>query len=348
MHNNPKNVHINLISKNNNINTSILHTDDTVPMEEEKDNLPKPNSNLNYINLQSIQTTANSNEFNMQTSISNDSIKSQNSLDEATIIEESYTFKSEYFEELYQNLILDEQYFNEKINHKYMSFQRNINYKMRAILVDWLIDVHFHCNFKQKTLFQCIFIIDAFLSKINIEKVNFQLLGIAALLISCKENETIYPSLKKFVELTDNAYEIEELLFMEKKILQILKYDIFGPTAEEFYHINAEYFGFNEEQKFFGEYFLECSLINYDMLKYNMSTIAVACGYITMKYYKLEGVHIIFENCAPGVKEKEIKNCARDLCFLVRNLSKSSLGAAKNKYISEKFFKVAKLCEEKK
>ena len=340
MSNNQKNVQINLVALNN-INSS-LHSGDSAPMEEEDNNLPKLNSNQNYINLQTINTAANSNEFNIQTSILNDS-----SSDNETIIEESYTYKSEYFGELYQNLILDEKYFNEKINSNYLLFQNNINYKMRAILIDWLIDVHFHCNFKQKTLFQCVFIIDAYLSKIIIDKQKFQLLGIAALLISCKENETIYPTLFKFIDLTDNAYTIKELIDMEKKILQILKFDIFGPTAEEFYHINAEYFDFNEEQKYFGQYFLECSLVNYYMLKYNMSTIAVACGYITMKYYKLNGVHLIFENCAPNVKEKEIKDCARDLCFLVRNLSKSFLGAAKNKYKNEKFLKVAELCEEK-
>lgn len=347
----PKNVQINIVSSN--IINNSLHTGNPAPMEKEESDLLKPDSNKNVINLQSIQTTANSNELNEQTIISNDSISFKSSSELMKIssdenIEDNYNLENEYFNEIYNNLILDENFFYDKINYNYMSFQKDINYKMRAILVDWLIEVHFHCNFKQKTLFQCIYIIDAFLSKIPIEKIYLQLLGITALFIACKENEVIYPTLKKLAELTENAYTINQLINMEKKILQILKFDIFAPTAEEFYNINATDFGFNEEQKYFGEYFLECSLIDYHLLKYKMSTIAIACGYITMKYYKLDDVHLIFKKSASNIKEKEIKNCARDLCFLVRNLSNSSLGAAKNKFQSEKFFKVAELCEEKK
>ena len=40
---------------------------------------------------------------------------------------------------------------------------------MRAILVDWIIDIHNHYNFEQKTLFNTIYIIDAYLSKNIIE-----------------------------------------------------------------------------------------------------------------------------------------------------------------------------------
>ena len=35
---------------------------------------------------------------------------------------------------------------------------------MRAILIDWLIDVHLKFNFKQETLYIAIFIINAHLS----------------------------------------------------------------------------------------------------------------------------------------------------------------------------------------
>ncbi len=284
----------NIPPKNININ---LHIGDPVPTEEEK-NISKQNSNQNFINLQSIQTTANSNELNLNQSIdliNKDTLSNSN--------DENYSYEDEYYKEIYKNLILDENYFYQKIISQYMLYQNDINYKMREILVDWLIDVHFHCNFQQKTLFQCVFIIDALLSKVPIRKISFQLLGIAALLISCKENEIIYPSLIKFSQLTDNAYTPNQITFMEQKILKILKFDIFTPTSEEFYHINAEYFDFNEEQKYFGYYFLESSLIDSHLLKYKMSTVAISCVYIVMKYYKLDKVHLVFDNCDPNVKQ---------------------------------------------
>jgi cyclin B len=226
-----------------------------------------------------------------------------------------------------------------------MIFQKDINDKMRAILVDWLIDIHYKLNMKKKTLYQCVFIIDAFLSKISIERKNLQLLGTAALLIACKEIEIIYPTLETFLAFSNNSYTLKELRDMEIKILQELDFDILSPTSEEFFDINADYFEFTEKQRFFGEYFLDASLIDYHLLKYKQSTIAVACGFIVLKYYDLNGINLIVNNTNPGVDHKEIKDCAIHLCFLIKNLSESSLEATKNKYMSYKYMNVAQLCK---
>ncbi len=66
-----------------------------------------------------------------------------------------------------------------------------------------------------------------------------------------------------------------------------------------------------------------------------------------MKYFKLKDVHLILDNTSKEVKQKDVKKCAKDLCFLMKNISNSSLVATKNKYMSEKYMKVAKYCESK-
>ena len=252
----------------------------------------------------------------------------------------NYSSKNEYLDEIYINLLLDEKKFKNKINPEYFSFQKSINYKMRSILIDWIIEIHFYFKFLKKTLFQTVYIIDAYLSKKNIDKKFLQLLGVASLLISCKENEIIYPSLKKLIQLTDNAFSISELKNMEIKIMKTLNFDILSPTAEEFFEINAKFFNFSDEHMCVGEYFLKCSLIGYNMLKYNQSTIAIACGYIIMKCFNLEGTDLILKNCNFDIKEKEIKNCAKELCFLIKDLFKFSLGVVKNIYVNNIITKI--------
>ena len=352
MSSNLKNVQFNGVVQKN-INKNAQYNDEEVPMDEEKPLKSSINPNTSYEH--SVLTTMSSEEdINMKglLDISNTS-KNENmtSSDDFAVSKSKEnnaqpTFSQEYFDEIYENLLLDEARFNQKVNSNYMSFQKSINYKMRAILVDWIIDIHNQCNMKKKTLFQTIFIIDAFLSKNNIDKKDFQLLGMASLLIASKETEVIFPSLNTFLALSNFAYTKEELIEMEREVIKKLKFDILAPTAEEFYEINAEYFEFTQEQKYFGEYFLDSSLIDYNLLKYKQSTIAVACGYIVMKFFKLNGVHLILKNTFSDVKQKDVKNCARDLCFLVKNLSNSSLGATKNKYMSDKYIKVAELCED--
>ena len=231
-----------------------------------------------------------------------------------------------------------------------MDKQYDINHKMRAILVDWLIEVHFRFNFKRKTLFQTIQIIDLYLSKKLIQKINLQLLGVASLLIACKENEIYYPPVEEYVNITNNAYTKKELFNMEMHILKTLNFEILLPTSEEFFNIISKAFNFNEIQHYLGAYFLDSALVDYEILKYKPSAIALACAYIVMKFYGIDGYKDLY---APRMMmddnfpQKTIKECAKDLCFLVKNLSKSSLKAAKDKYSLEIFGNVAQLCENK-
>ena len=329
------------------------------PQKDQEASMDLENPQKYELNIQnesqtSILTTMGSMEsLNQKEPLNNSNSINLNSSDDIKIFKSKekeviYSFGEEYFDEVYLNLLLDEKKFYKKINSNYMTLQKSINDKMRAILVDWLIDVHFRFDMKKKTLFNCIYIIDAFLSKNLIDRKYLQLLGMAALLISCKETEIMYPSLNSFLALSDFSYSLQELTNMERFVIKILDFDILAPTAEEFYAINAEYFKFGEKQRFFGEYFLDASLIDYNLLKYNQSTIAVACGYIVMKFFNLNGVHSLLKNTGDNIKQIDVKNCARDLCFLVKNLSNSSLKATKNKYMSDKYMNIAELCEDKK
>ena len=329
------------------------------PQKDQEASMDLENPQKYDINIQnesqtSILTTMGSMEsLNQKEPLNNSNSINLNSSDDIKIFKSKekeviYSFGEEYFDEVYLNLLLDEKKFYKKINSNYMTLQKSINDKMRAILVDWLIDVHFRFDMKKKTLFNCVYIIDAFLSKNLIDRKYLQLLGMAALLISCKETEIMYPSLNSFLALSDFSYSLQELTNMERFVMKILDFDILAPTAEEFYAINAEYFKFGEKQRFFGEYFLDASLIDYNLLKYNQSTIAVACGYIVMKFFNLNGVHSLLKNTGDNIKQIDVKNCARDLCFLVKNLSNSSLKATKNKYMSDKYMNIAELCEDKK
>ena len=86
--------------------------------------------------------------------------------------------------------------------------------------------------------------------------------------------------------------------------------------------------------------------MDYYLLKYKQSTIAVACGYIVTKFFGLNGSNLILENASPEVKSIEVKECAKYLCYFMENLVNSSLVAAKDKYMSDKYLKVAELIEE--
>lgn len=60
-----------------------------------------------------------------------------------------------------------------------MASQTDINATFRAILTDWLVQVHLKFKLEAATLFLTISIVDRFLEKKLITRTNLQLVGIA-------------------------------------------------------------------------------------------------------------------------------------------------------------------------
>ena len=52
----------------------------------------------------------------------------------------------------------------------YMSRQTDINEKMRAILIDWLVDVHLKFKLVNETLFLAVNMIDRYLEKEEVSR----------------------------------------------------------------------------------------------------------------------------------------------------------------------------------
>lgn len=82
---------------------------------------------------------------------------------------------------------------------KYIHSQKEISESMRAILVDWLVEVQEEFELNHETLYQAIKILDHYLMIRKISRVNFQLLGITAMFISAKIEVIIFKKKKKLM-----------------------------------------------------------------------------------------------------------------------------------------------------
>ena len=261
----------------------------------------------------------------------------------------------EYIDDILDNLLIEEKESKFNINPTYFQFQTDINNKMRAILIDWLIDVHLKFNFKQETLYITIFIIDAYLSIKRIERSNFQLLGITALFIACKQNEILFRKISEYAFITDNAYKEEDIKIMENKILKALDFNILFPSSLTFYEILCNKLNINNDKKkfIFGEFLMESFYLDENSLKYSASTIACSVGYIVMKYFKMENYKECYNPKIFNIKFIDefrdkyskrsnyhiyiIKECAKDICCFMNELAKGNLKSTIKKYSIEKY-----------
>lgn len=97
-----------------------------------------------------------------------------------------------------------------------MKNQSDVTENVRAILVDWILNIHEKFKLLPETLFITVNLIDRFLSIHSIPKEEIQLLGVASLLIATKYEEIYPPTVKDFVYITKNSFTAENILDMEK------------------------------------------------------------------------------------------------------------------------------------
>ena len=246
----------------------------------------------------------------------------------------------DYLNIIYYNLLKEEEKgIIPMPDYTYLTRQTEINEKMRSILVDWLIDVHFKFGFTDETLFMTISIIDRYLSISQITRTNFQLLGITALMIACKHEEIDLPKIDDFIYITDNAYVKSEVVKMEEDVLSKLNFAFMYPSPIKFFEYLSFHFNFEKKHHMMGKYLMESFLLDVKNCKYKPSIISCACTYIVMKFFKMKNYqesyqkkfYNLYEN-KEKYSEHNIKECAKDICLYVDNINKTNYQACVKKY----------------
>lgn len=105
---------------------------------------------------------------------------------------------------------------------------------MRAILVDWLVEVQESFELNHETLYTAVKILDLYMSRKVVNKADLQLVGATACLIACKIDERIPPCLDDFVYVCDDAYSRSQIRAMEREVLQLVEFDVGYPLSYRF------------------------------------------------------------------------------------------------------------------
>lgn len=163
---------------------------------------------------------------------------------------------------------------------RYMKCQRELNFRMRAILVDWILDICQQFTLLTETSFLAVQLLDRLLSIKEVSKARFQLIGIAALVIATKFEETRVPCLDDFLWISADAYSREELLRVEKIMLTALDWDLTLPTALLFLRRFSKAARSDSITHTLSKYLTELSLPEYKMLRFVPSKIAASAVYL--------------------------------------------------------------------
>ncbi|CAD5171535.1 unnamed protein product [Musa acuminata subsp. malaccensis] len=225
---------------------------------------------------------------------------------------------------------------------QYMSHQFDINEKMRAILIDWLIEVHYKFELMEETLFLTVNIIDRFLARQTVVRKKLQLVGVTAMLLACKYEEVSVPVVEDLVLISDRAYTRDEILDMERLILNTLQFNMSVPTPYVFMRRFLKAADSDRKLELLSFFIIELCLVEYKMLKFRPSLLAAAaiytaqCSLRGFKYWtKTSEMHTAYS-------EEQLLECTQLMVDFHQKAGLGKLTGVHRKYSTFKYGHTAK------
>ncbi|KAF9907970.1 G2/mitotic-specific cyclin [Linnemannia zychae] len=158
----------------------------------------------------------------------------------------------------------------------YMDTQRELAWKMRSVLVDWLAEVHNKFKLLPETLFLAVNLIDRFLSSRSVSLVKLQLVGVTALFIAAKYEEVMAPSVQNFIYMTDGGFTDKEILKAERYMLQALNFKLCYPSPMNFLRRISKADNYDIHSRTVAKYLMEVPLLDHNFLKHPPSRVSAA------------------------------------------------------------------------
>ena len=251
----------------------------------------------------------------------------------------------EYTTDIIESLLEEEEYyFNKKkyINPYYLENEDSeLTPEMRTIVVDWLVLIHSKIfKFQENTLFLAIQIFDRYLSKVDLNTEQTELLLYTSFMLASKHNEIDYVNMQEALKLSHDKFSKEKIIKMESDILNKLDFEILAPTMCEFFILFASVINLNKIKINHGLYILNIILVDYHMLKYPNFMLAFAVVKLITKKVDKKLVELI-ENFLVEKKYEKFLSIFNEegygkICKKIKLLYNTFL-ETKYKNIQEKF-----------
>ncbi|KAM6300086.1 G2/mitotic-specific cyclin-B3 [Aegotheles albertisi] len=224
----------------------------------------------------------------------------------------------------------------------YMEKQPDISGDMRAILVDWMVEVQENFELNHETLYLAVKLVDHYLVEVVCMRDKLQLIGSTAILIASKFEERCPPCVDDFLYICDDAYKREELIAMEMNILSTLKFDINIPIPYRFLRRFAKCARATMETLTLARFLCEITLQEYEYARESPSKLAASCLLLALAMKNLGGWTPTLEYYS-GYHSQDLHPLVKRLNFLLTYQPRDKLKAVRTKYSHRVFFEVAKV-----
>ena len=251
-------------------------------------------------------------------------------------------FVSEYAPDIFS--FLKEKELAVQIPPNYMSaFQTSLEPRHREILINWISEVYFQLKLLSETLFLTVDIVDRLLSCRTVTKRKLHLVGLGALMIASKFEETYAPPLSDLRICSENSYSEDEMLRVERVILNALDFNLCIPSPLIFLRRYSKAAQSDSTTHTLSKYICEISVTSYDMIEFLPSHIAVASIFLARKMRGItpewDATMLHHAQVAPA----DVFPCAVKLNNLLFNITQKSCHAIYRKYSDARLLSVSQI-----
>lgn len=179
-----------------------------------------------------------------------------------------------------------------------------VNSKMRAILFDWVSQVHTGVNAPvaldgapdpQDMLFRTYSHLDAYLSVRQVVRTELQLIGVACTMVAAgidEQNPTDEHELATWLAfVTDGVCTAEEVRQAAREIHKVLEFRLHQPTAYTFLRRYLRRTGWTEESFSLANYLIELAAIDSVFLDFKPQAVAAAAAVLSRQYLT-QGINV--------------------------------------------------------
>ncbi|XP_019960703.1 G2/mitotic-specific cyclin-B1 [Paralichthys olivaceus] len=219
---------------------------------------------------------------------------------------------------------------------------------MRAILIDWLVQVSLKFRLLQETMYMTVGIIDRFLQDHPVPKKQLQLVGVTAMFLASKYEEMYPPEISDFAYVTDRAYTTAQIRDMEMTILRQLKFQLGRPLPLQFLRRASKIYEVTAEQHTLAKYLLELTMVDYEMAHFPPSLLASAAFALTLQILDAGEWDVTLQHYMDYTAESLIPVMAHIAKNVVKvNDSLTKHMAIKSKYSTSKQMRIATISQLK-
>ncbi|XP_075771377.1 cyclin-P isoform X3 [Pelodiscus sinensis] len=162
--------------------------------------------------------------------------------------------------------------------HVFRSWQmpRAVTAEMRALVVDWLVQVHEYLSLADDTLYLAVYLMNAYMKVARVRVPALQLLSVTCLFVACKVEECTFPEPAELCFMTEDSFSRRELLRMERKVLSRLDFQLHYTNPVHLLQLLAALGRCPPEVHHLAMYFMELSLMEVDCVAFEPAQLAAA------------------------------------------------------------------------